>query len=465
MKIHKLTVGPIVGETTPDRVRIWGRGQVNVIDDQLRRCFGVIRYRPEKQKAWSAPKVFKMNPNFDMTGVVVITKLKPATRYVYNIGYFFSEGELTEATIDETDWPEAQKSSFMTASDNPNQPRTLIIGSCRYLLKTFLGSFFDDRGDKTFRSILEQIEKKNMEAHQLIMMGDQIYADDLNVFNPDKTTEQFYERYRCAFGQKHIRRLMSQIPTYMTLDDHEIEDNWPAKASEKDWKTLFPRAIHAYQTYQLSHSPNIPLVRGHLEGTPKHLWYKYHDGCCDVFITDSRTERFFAAGNDPEMLGSKQMSALKRWLKDGSGRVKIVVTSVPFFPDPVNGEGSDKWVGFPKQRNAILAYIDEHRIPKVLFFSGDIHASMTAELISPAGLKILSVISSPFFWPYPHPSARHFKRSGTIAVDGVGDFKVKNASRIIDDDNFTRIQVSPKKIVVDIYARKGAPKLHCEHDF
>ena len=200
-------------------------------------------------------------------------------------------------------------------------------------------------------------------------------------------------------------------------------------------------------------------------GTPKHLWYKYQDGCCDVFVTDSRTERFFATESSPEILNAKQMRALKRWLKDGSGRVKVIVTSVPFFPDPVNGEGGDKWAGFPKQRNAILAHIERNQISKVIFFSGDIHASMTAELISPSGLKILSVISSPFFWPYPHPSASHFQRSGSIHVDRVGDFQIDNASRIINDDNFTRVKVSPQKIIVDIYARKGARKLHREHVF
>ena len=465
MKIHKLTVGPIVGETTPNRVRIWGRGQANVIEDQPRRCFGVVRYRLLKRTNWSDPLIFKMNPNFDMTGIAVLEKLKAATPYVYQIGYFFSEGELTETTISEPEWKDAYEASFLTASDKPNQARTLVIGSCRYLLKTFLGQFFDDRGDKTFRSVLEQIENKGVEVHQLIMMGDQIYADDLSAFNPDKTIEQFYERYRAVFGQEHIRKLMSKTPTYMTLDDHEIEDNWPRKADEKDWKTLYPHAIHAYQTYQLSHSPNIPVRGSRLVGTPKHLWYKYQDGCCDVFVTDSRTERDFTLGMDPTILGPDQMRALKRWLSDGSGRVKIIVTSVPFFPDPVNNESGDKWSGFPSQRNTLLAHIEKKQIQKVVFFSGDIHASMTAELISPTGLKILSVISSPFFWPYPHPTARHFRRSGTITVDRVGDFNIDNASPIINDDNFTRVQVSPKKIVVDIYARKGARKLHREHAF
>ena len=33
MQLNQLTVGPIVGETTQNRVRIWGRGAAQVIDD------------------------------------------------------------------------------------------------------------------------------------------------------------------------------------------------------------------------------------------------------------------------------------------------------------------------------------------------------------------------------------------------------------------------------------------------
>jgi len=46
MKLHELTVGPIVGETTPLRARIWGRGDAQVIDGQPRRCFGAIHSGP-----------------------------------------------------------------------------------------------------------------------------------------------------------------------------------------------------------------------------------------------------------------------------------------------------------------------------------------------------------------------------------------------------------------------------------
>ncbi len=456
MELYPLTVGPIIGETTATRTRIWGRGDAHIIEGHPRRCFGALRARKMGTTSWGRPTVFKMNPNFDLTGIGILEKLEPEKRYEYQMGYFFSDAELGERpTFEESNWERASAGYFQTASDNPEKPRTLIIGSCRYLLKTFLGDFFDDRGDKTFKSILKKMDKEGLDVHQLIMMGDQIYADDLNFFSPDRSVRQFFERYQNAFSQKYIRRLMSRVPTYMTLDDHEIEDNWPAKASEKDWKTLFPNAIHAYQTYQLSHSPIIPVRRGRMEGTLNKLWYHYSDGCCDVFVTDSRTERYFGTNNEAEMLGPDQMRALKRWLKDGSGRVKIIVSSVPFVPDSASDESKDKWAGFQKQRIELLEHIEEHQIKKVVFFSGDIHASLSLELISQSNLKILSVVSSAFFWPYPHPSARHFRTKGTISGGNAGTFRLANASKVIADDNFTKVHVRQTHIDVEIFERKG----------
>ena len=465
MRIRPLTVGPIVGETLPRRARIWGRGDAQVVEDQPRRCFGAVRFRQTGSGQWKRPQYFKMNPNFDMTGIAILGRLEPETLYEYEIGYFFSDVELADAPVSDVEWDDASRGTFRSGSDRDEAPRTLAIGSCRYLLRTFLGSFFDDRGDKTFRSILRQIDDDGVEIDQLIMMGDQIYADDLSSFNPDKKVRQFYRRYRDAFSQKHIRRLMSRVPTYMTLDDHEIEDNWPAKASEKDWKTLFPVAIHAYQAYQLSHGPTIPISRGRLVGTPDHLWYDYSDGCCDVFVTDSRTERYLNGAAEREMLGDPQMRALKRWLADGSGRVKIIVTSVPFFPDPDSDENLDKWSGFTRQRQEILGHVESRQIRKVVFFSGDVHASFSGELISPSGLKLISVVSSAFFWPYPHPSARRFRRRGSIDGGSAGIFNLSNFTPVSSDDNFTRVRVTPSQLRVNVFGRKGRQRHEKIHRF
>lgn len=461
MNIQPLSVGPIVGETTPNQARIWGRGDTDVVNGMPRRCFGAIRVRAAGD-AWLRPELFKMNPNFDLTGVAVLRRLQADQLYEYEIGYFLSETEPEDTRLNNADWNSASSGSFTTGATDEEAPRSIVVGSCRYLLKTFLGDFYDNRGDKTFRSIVRQIDD-GMRTDQMLMIGDQIYADDLNAFNPDKTVAQFYKRYRYAFSQPWIRKLMSVTPTYMTLDDHEIEDNWPSKATDKDLRTLFPVAIHAYQAYQLAHSPAISLRRGRLDGTPKKLWYSYTDGCCDVFITDSRTER--SVGSEREMLGMDQTRILKRWLSDGSGKVKIVVTSVPFFPDAANDEEKDKWSGFPDQRKELLTLIEEKSINKVIFLSGDIHASMSSELISQNGVKVISIISSAFFWPYPHPSAKKYKLRGSIDGGAAGEFTLHNVSKMISDDNFSRLNITPDRVTVDVYSRKGKLITSNEHQF
>ena len=64
MKLKELTLGPIVGETTPHRTRIWGRGDAHIIENNPRRCFGAIRFRKSGTKQWQKHQIIKMNPNW-----------------------------------------------------------------------------------------------------------------------------------------------------------------------------------------------------------------------------------------------------------------------------------------------------------------------------------------------------------------------------------------------------------------
>ncbi len=459
MKVLSPTVGPIVGATEPTRTRIWIRADFDTRRDQPHRAFGVIRHRQWGASAWSKPTIFKVNPNFDMTGVVVIRRLAPRTRYDYQTGFFWSALEPEEIDLQaaSSDWSDAAEGTFRTASDRDNESRSLIVGSCRYLLRVFGASLFDNRGDKTFRSVLQQVED-GRRVDQVIMMGDQIYADDLTTIAPDTTVAEFFKRYQAAFGQKHVRRLMANIPTYMILDDHEIEDNWPHKARADDWRVLYPASLHAYQTYQASHSPLFKVSGDRIVGTPRQWWYTYTDGCCDFFVMDSRTERWLwpELGRKWEIISRQQMTRVKRWLNDGSGRAKIVVTSVPFFPDSTNFDKNDKWAGFPDQRAELLTYIEDKQIRKVVFFSGDVHSSFSVALKSPRGLKVHSVVSSAFYWPYPHPSERHFNLKGSIDAGTAGRFKVVAYTKVCPEDNFTRVTVRTSGLVVEVFERKGS---------
>jgi alkaline phosphatase D len=467
MNIQPPTVGPIVGYTTFDHVRIWLRGDFQPTPDGYRRCFGVAQLRASGDDGFGPLQYVKLPPYFDMTGVCVFNQLKQETTYEYRAGWFFAETELEPLDLiepSEIDWRDAFHGTFRTSTNNKSKSRVYVLGSCRYLLKLWGGWVYDERGDKTFESILRQIENSEGEEGKgpidgLIMVGDQIYADDLNSFRPDTSIDQFLERYREVFSRPYLQQLMSQVPTYMVLDDHEIEDNWPSKATDEDRVVLYPAAMHSYQVYQCSHSPLFELNGDRITGTLDRFWYTFQDGCCDWFVTDSRTERIW--DKDPgkrRMIKPSQMEALKIWLTMNPGLVKMVVTSVPFFPDLDDPDRDDKWTGFAAQRTEILDFILEKKISKVVFLSGDVHCSMCAELgaTKDSDFKIASIISSSLFWPYPHMDPSGFDLAGPIASDSPNGYNVTQHSEVFSTDNFARMEVTPKGISVTFFERKGA---------
>lgn len=451
MEVQNLSVGPIVGHSTPHYVRIFGRAELALVDGKPRKSHGVVRYRKSGSENFSSPLYFKMNPNFDLTGVIVLPGLVENTKYEYQIGWFFSDIDTVDIDVAKIlDWKRIELTEFKTASANPTEPRTLAFGSCRYVLQLFGGVWWDDRGDKVFKSILERINSGEA-IDQLIMCGDQIYADDLNMLGADNSLDEYNKRYQKVFTTPHIRKLMSQVPTYMMLDDHEIEDNWPALAESKDWVKKFPAAIHSFTTYQASHSPLFNVDGNRISGTPTHLWYQYADGCCEFFVSDCRTERSVSP-TSLEMIGPRQMRELLNWLTNGSGLVKIIVSSIPFY----ESESSDKWHGFINQRDAILECIRTNSVSKVVFLSGDVHACMASQLNLGNGLKVTSIVSSAFFWPYPHPHRKDFKLSGYIETSTQNKYEVVNASDVYPTDAFTMLDVSNSKIGIEFISRKGS---------
>jgi len=459
MKVESLAVGPFVGHNTATTARIWGRGAQDETEDR-KRCYGVIRHRKQGGR-FGAPSYFKMTANFDFSGITEIAGLDPATDYEVEIGYLHTADTPTGSH----DWSEASKGSFTTTSGKADTV-SFVFGSCRYLLRLFGGEFFDDRSDKAFLSVIKQMES-GTKTDLLLMVGDQIYADDLNILHADQTWKAFSDRYCSAFSQPHIRNLMSRVPTYMTLDDHEIENDWPREASPADFMSKYPNAIHAYEIYQASHGPALNFKDGRPQGPFEHYWYSFSSGCADFFVMDSRTERLLEEEEaDREMISEEQMAAFKSWLTDGSGQVKLVASSVPFFPDNKR-PGADKWDGFLHQRTDILNHIRLNKVKKVVFLSGDIHLSLCASLVcrNDPGFKIYSVISFAFFWPYfQWRSRKGYQEPGdTLRVLASNEYRIGEVSEITKKDNFTRVTVTRTKLTAEVYERKG--ELLFRHEF
>ena len=298
-------------------------------------------------------------------------------------------------------------------------------GSCRYP-----GLLFKSKlADNIFRAVLAEAQRSRdgVEPSFVLMTGDQIYADTMHRLSPfgrADTFEEFQERYHTAFGSTNMRRLLQRKPTYMILDDHEIEDNWtqdrlmwPDRIFQSNKRDLFTIAMDAYMSYQWSHGPRT---------FGRRLFYTFECGGYPFFVCDTRTQRYMeddeASLDDNHLLGRPsfdgttiaQIDQLLEWLQNQPQNVpKFIVTSSVFVPNPIfardgssqrRKEKSDSWPAFPNTRRTILECIYKNAIQNVIFLSGDIHCANVARLTinnGGEGLMIYSITSSAFYWPFP----------------------------------------------------------------
>jgi alkaline phosphatase D len=329
------------------------------------------------------------------------------------------------------------------------------------------------------------------------MAGDQIYADALNRAVPVKradTEEEFRERYISAFGAPNMRELLRSVPTYMILDDHEIEDNWvQGRIRQEAKRWLYNLAISAYLSYQWSHGPR---------NYGKNLFYSFECDGYPFFVLDGRTQRIrddddqITSDNhllgyprephhDPEYRG--QIDVFCDWLIDQQNRYgdapKLVVSPTVFVPNekPLAGLPddakwtSDSWSAFPTTRRRVLRTILENAVQNVVFLCGDVHCSNVAEIdfsekASGTGspIRAFSVTSSAFYWPFAWSDGNplDFVHDSRAENDGF-DFQADGrdyvmhykASHFEQEDNFTKVEVdwSKKLLRVEIYSKENVP--------
>jgi len=452
--MFKPTVGPIVGHTTSDHARIFLRG-----DFGNNLVFAGIRYRRKGETIWSKGQFVLLKAHRDMSDVIVLKALQPGTAYEYQAGWFspLSPAHTVE-TVQELplQWPRTLY-CLRTPTREAGAPHAYIVGSCRYLRITGGVPSLPGLGDRTFAGINRIVAQADPPISAVLMTGDQVYLDDLNVVAPDRGYKDILFKYRTVFSQPHIARLMAEVPTYMMLDDHEIEDNWPANKKGKD-EILYANAISAYELYQASHSPAHELSSdGILNKKLKQYWYSFAHGDIEWFVTDSRTQRNLSS-DDRRILDEVQERALLKWLVESQARIKFVVTSVMFYPDSKRNDG-DAWQAFAQQRLRVLETLRSHRIRNVIFVSGDVHGSMTSRLrhSEDPDFEVNTIVSSPLCNSklLPFAKAADFIFDAPMARLENGDYRYELTSKVISQDNFARLHVTAQSVQVTFHDRNG----------
>jgi len=502
------SLGPIVGHATPNSVRIWIRGA----ESGESRTVGVAALFKEKKYVPDSSRYFRLRREYDRTGTIDFDGLQADTKYRVRVASLMVDSATVNAHIADEDiftklplakvWKEdleqlaveESEAEFRTFPDRQDTGLSFVFGSCRYPcipLKASLSDRIFDAIYKRFQSVGEGASSPRF----MLMVGDQIYADTLSRFIPvglADTEAEFRDRYMSAFGSPNMRRLLRSVPHYMTLDDHEIEDNWvQGRIKDRDKRVLFNMAISAYMSYQWLHSPR---------NYDKRLYYEFECAGYPFFVTDGRTQRIRDDEDkileDNHMFGTPakgstdssykgQVDILCDWLKAQQARVgdrpKFLVSGSVFAPNNVdsvvrtNALGCVKdnrwkdaaWAAFPETRRQILKTILDHHVQNVVFLSGDIHCSNVSEIgfhhkeNGPLPLKAFAITSSAFYWPFPFADGNPLDYVHDSKLEGDGfevspDVTMHYKSKDFEqDDNFMEVKIDATTITAETINKKG----------
>ena len=186
-------------------------------------------------------------------------------------------------------------------------------------------------------------------------LGDTVYCDGAESLN------EFRQKWRDGFADPAHQVLRASTSLITTWDDHELFNNWDADSIPK---AEFNAGLQAY----FEHQPTRAGPAG------QKIWRSLKWGdTAEVFVLDCRGERLPSAG---QYLSPGQMAWLKAGLQASTAAFKLIMNSVPIsnFPGAFfETEISDRWQGFPKQREEILSFIDDQKLRGVLWISGDFH--------------------------------------------------------------------------------------------
>ena len=433
--IHNLKMGPMIGHTTPSRFRVWGR--VENAEAKL----GVIRYRPVNADAPFEATSFDFFQSLDGIGVVDINAydkkaLNADQLYEFEIGWT-AKGVDLGALNWRTDGTDIRAlAGHARTYPAAGKPISFLFGSCRDPIPP------GDQGESTFESMCEILANHSGSSPQFcLMLGDQIYSDhmrrpvdkDINAV----PLQHYLAKYRRAFSLPRFAELTRQCPTYMMLDDHEIQNNWTLQKFMDDLQIQDPllrkfnmptleNGLQAYLAYQESLGPCVTPIEIHDLAQSANVgsaltsaahYFKFDCGNSSFFVLDTRGESKVPRSKNQAvgihaLLSEVQMNALKNWLSNDISDIKFIASGIPLCPDTQGpmGEPSDKWAAGAAQRKEILDFIWDQKIKGVVFLGGDVHVSYAAKITRDTDETMCAyvIVSSAFNWVLPGLQWFHF---------------------------------------------------------
>ncbi len=307
--------------------------------------------------------------------LVIIRGLEPGRRYEYGVRL---DGQLR--------WPEPGSGfppSIIRTLDAGRTAR-IVFGSCRvsvpHVSPFSLDRLIDShgRGLDALAAFARRLidEPGGAWPHVLLLLGDQVYADDVPQATldficsrrdagqpPGESVADFQEYahlYCASWTEPLMRWLLSSVSTSMIFDDHDVVDDWNiSEAWLRDmratdwWEDRIVAAFMSYWIYQhlgnlspaeLDHDPLLAAVRSADDAGPLlrrfsfyadresagHRWaYRRDVGGTRLIVLDSRAARVLRDGQR-EMLDETEW----QWLEanvEGEMDHLVIASSLPML--------------------------------------------------------------------------------------------------------------------------------------
>ncbi|HET6550691.1 MAG TPA: alkaline phosphatase D family protein, partial [Solirubrobacter sp.] len=246
----KLELGPLVRHAGSDEAAVWvqtdGPCEVEV--------------RPRGAPA-ARERTFSVEGHH--YALVHVTGLPPDAATPYEVAL---DGEVV--------WPEPD-SAFPPSVLRTHSSRSavrIVFGSCRvaapheppHTLRK--DQHPEGREVDALRGLALEMRRRPPEEwpHALLMLGDQVYADEVH---PDvkerlggrevESYDDYVALYQASWGEPVIRWLLSTVPSAMIFDDHDVHDDWNTSVEwvremrEKGWwRRRIVAAFESYVIYQ-----------------------------------------------------------------------------------------------------------------------------------------------------------------------------------------------------------------------
>lgn len=416
--MSKLILGPIVGGLSHDSAHLWARASGEGI---LHAWYGEKSNLSDAQRVDLAQK---LTEETGFAGFVPLNNLSHKTEYHYTVSL---DDKLPDTA---KEYP-----SFTTFPlENEAQSFSFAFGSCFRPEGEHPGRIFDKL--EYVRSLWA---KDSHNALRFIMLlGDQIYADDCKHNNLGKvcrSVEEYRKVYAHTWSRPPLRALLKNLPAFMILDDHEVDDDWSwtdsnrkyarisrwdrfkrliqrrSKAERKIEKKNVQEALQAYWEHQGMHARGYKNILAYDPITKKYplspddetsFAYSFNYGAAAFFVLDTRTRRIKRKFHKNTLLGEDQWKRLMDWLDNvkDTHPVKFIVTSSALLFRMYADFPQDRWTGFRGERKKLLEYLADNNIEGVYLLAGDLHSAhaVSAELRGSDGHKfpLWEFCSSPF---------------------------------------------------------------------